>query len=756
MQVNGIKTYIVETDNTETDFTSPVSDPKANSVDSTLEDAFGDFGTEGTSSSNPMDEYIITDPTAAPTDSAAALLSDFPPSLEELVAANEQVFRYLDVVKQRYETTKQDLITLRDNYLAALPYVSAGEAQILRDKIELVNAAIMKCDQEIAKCRNKKDYLETNVWPLEQSSGLDLDGDGYIGKAGDPGTLGVIYDEDGVAHYIDPATGNVVRNPMLDPEYEAQITSNDAFTMIDAADAIGNPLENPEDVTQADIYLKLNDISKKSGDYNAFDFGIPEYIWVEREDGSYEPAYDYESEDHTYKFDANLWTCDENGLRQRVPEDRSGYVQVRVHEVKVYSEKVMTGDDGVDLYNTYIEFLDADGVKIARIRLEGDFMSGPAAAVTSMGEYVAASTLGISFNSDRRASPVIFDASRYVSTGRHIIDNLASKLGVTEPDNTRGAAAFNENINAFSGDSFDTEYFVANEGSWGGGTWNTVSHSWDYSGGYDAYVPDLPGENDTLQAFQTGIIFEGRGTITGSQYNDIFIVPDVNELSDYAKEHMPPNAEPYRSGDALYSTVIYGGGGNNIVKGGKGDLFARDISFAWVDASHNDTVAISVIEESVINDNHTETTDGTHTDSKRDPKNFVRIEGAGHSILWDFGEQQESYNAGYVEGLHNDFYCLSGQINVGVVGDPDVVGYERLGTANQAEDANGRNMAFEDRKAAIEEALVGYGLEDEEFDAPTKWLEDYGYSAEQDAEMDEFFSSMFSDLSEFQVEMLEE
>lgn len=755
MQVNGVKTFKVETVDPATDSTTPAHDPTADSVGSSLDDAFGDYGVDGTSSSSPMDEYIITDPTAAPADSGSALLSDYPPTLEEIVASNEQVMRYLDIVKARYETTKQDLLTLRDNYLTALPHVSAYEAGLLRDKIELVNAALIKCDQEINKCTNQMDQ-NSRIYNQELACGKDLNGDGYIGRPGAPGTLGVIYDEDGKVHYIDPATGNVVRNPMLDPDYEAKITSTDAYTMIDAADAIGAPLDNPDSVTQADIYLQLNDMSKTSGDYNALkDVGIPEFIWVEREDGSYEPAYDYESDDHTYKFNADLWTSDENGLRQNVPTNKTEYVQVRVHEVKVYSQKVMTGEDGVDLYNTYVEFLDADGVKIARIRFEGNFMSGPAATMTSMGEFVADSTLGMSFNSDFRASPVIFDASQYVSTGRHIVDNLASKLGVTEPDDTRGATAFNENIGAFSGDTITTEYWVPRSGSGGGGEWETETHPYDYASGYDSYVPDLPGENDTLQSIQTGIIFEGRGTITGTQYNDIMIISDVNELSDYAKEHMPPNAEPIRSGDALYSTVVYGGGGNNVVIGGKGDLYARDVSFAWVEASHNDRVAISVIEESVINDNYTPRAGETLQDSTRDPKNFVWIDGAGESTLWDFGEGQESSNAGYYEGLRNDYYRLSGNISAGRVGDQDIEGYERLGTANQAPDAPGRNLAFDDRTAAIEEALLGYGLEDMEFDAPTNWMESYGYSAEQEAEMDQFFSDMFGDMSEFQIEMLE-
>lgn len=758
MQINGIKTFkIDEVDPTGgTDGTGgTITDPTADTVESDLNDIFGDTTTDETPSTSG-DGWIIDDPTA-PADGAEAMtldkLADYPPDLDYILAQNESAIRYLNIIKQRYETTKEGLVTLRDNYTAALSSVTSSEASILQRKIELVNAAIAKCDQQIEKCNGMMDE-GSRIYVQEGQVCKDLNGDGWIMRPGGDNSVRVVYDEDKKAYYMDK-DGNRIENPFTDPDYVANIINGDAMTQIDAADGIGT---DSEDAIQTDFYFKLNELQQTySGENNKFgtpiNIGVPEYIWVPRDGKSWDPLIDDDAADLKYKVDPSLWS---NGV-QNAPEDKNGFVQVRVAEVCVESDEVMTTTDGDKLSNTVISFKDAEGTTIVSFRIEGYFGSGPASAMTGEGDYVAASSVGISFYNSNRSSPVIFDASKYESTGRHILDSFASTMGISDSEEL----SYQENEAAFEGESFTTQYSnITGSGTGSVGNWTPVEHNYDYANYHDRYMPEQPGATDSLERFTTGVFVTGlRGSFTGSKNNDIFDIPDVDFTTDYIDEHRPDDADPIRKGDAFYSTVIDGKGGNDVVKAGKGDLYARRVSFAWVDAGRDDSVLISVPTATYTS--RGEGSEGIDADDtiNADPKNFVRVHGAGETGLYDEGEKRDSKNVGgFDDGYdHDDYYELSGDIVVSNPADMDIVGSGEMGDGSQAGQFGAEWIRVKDEyQTPLENAINGIGEEEvNPFDAPTVWNNEYGYAAEQDSLMDDFFNEMFGDMNEFSVEMEE-
>jgi len=800
MQINGIKSFKVEDVDPGTD--STVTDTTAEDVSTSLDDAFGDpTGTEGTTtSSSPLDEYVINDPTATPSSgSVADGLENYPPTIEDIIAADERVLRHLDLLKERYQNTKLDLEALLQNFMDALPYVSASEAADLHRAIDNLNLAIPKCDEQVTKINN----LITNnerIYEQELAAGKDLNGDGYIGDPTSPTAIGVLYDDEGKIHYIDPATGKAIRAPICDPNYSAKVT-NDALVMTDATSALGSLASNPNEL--ADIYLKLKDgVIQPGADYgNEFNtpinINVPEYLWVKKDPETGWAKENLEAVETSYVTDASLWSG-EGGLTQSVPADKSKYVQLLVAEVLVTSkESRFTDSRGNPLYDTCIELKDSEGIIITSIRITGyeTTVEGiPAAALKGdgVGYFVAASSVGISFTGDQRASPIKFDASNYKSTCRHVIntpDNpnaLEDLLGTTSPNggDPRCDNAYNNTLAAFQNDAdgsgnFTTHYndvtgttpsatdcafpelvHDVNDGSYGD------SSIPDYGTYQDRYFPDtkLTGDQDSLAMFQTGVFVSGlRGVLYGSNNgNDMFIIPGVNELSAYAEEHKLPDSEKTHKEDAFYTTVVYGGNGSNLIRAGKdkeyqGDLYADGISWGYIEATGDSTVQIKVTDEPT--NEFTPEVIGSDTivgeDPKRDPFNFVCIDGARDSVLYDFGEAYTSKNAGYEKSLDNDYFRLSGRIKVSKPGDKDFVEYERFNSTNLDEsNVEAVTNMYGDLENLIWEDIAGIGAGDDEFDAGTKWIDlTGGPAAEQDALMDGFFEETFGDLNEFAVEM---
>lgn len=793
MQINGIKSFKIDevgpsADSAAADSTAEVSD--------TLDDVFSDptETEETTSSTSPLDEYVINDPTAS-SGTPADRLANFPPKVEDIIAANEGVLRHLDLLKARYENTKVDLEALLKNYTDALPYVSATEAADLQRRIGYIQLAIPKCDEQKAKVDN----LITNEERIEEQElavGMDLNGNGLIGK-----DIGVIYDEDGKIHYVDPTTGKAIRAPITDPEYAAKVT-NDTLEKTDAATVLGDSTDTDG---EADIYLKLKDGVIESGkiydnDFNApICINVPEFLWVKKDQVTGWGKEDFEANIAKYVNDPSLWSCEDGaGLTQKVPDDKSNYVQIRVAKVEVSSKQSRYTDTESPpnpLYDTYIKIMDADETTITSIRITGYKTSAnipAAAAIAEGGNFVAASSVGIAFTDDQRLNPLELDATGYKSTCRHVINTpenlnaLEELLGTSCPsDDPKCKRAYDNTLAAFQNDPDDvngdfTTYYNTTKN--GDGTedaskteadWQPLIHKDEDSnvmgpaapyGLYqDRYIPTsiTAGKEDSLATIPTGIFTHLSGIIRGTDYNDMFIVPGVNELSAYAEEHKLPDSEKIRKGDASYSTVIYGGTGNNLVRAGKdkeyqGDLYADGVGWACIDATGDSTIQLKVTDEP-IGDDADPAPGEEREDPKRDPFNFVQITGAHDSVLYDLGETGTSNNAGYEPSLDNDYYSLSGNKFVSNIKDEDIVGHESFSSTNlDTSDANAVRTMYDAIATKISEDIAGIGAEDEEFDAGTKWVEQFGKDSEfgkLDAEMDSFFSEAFGDLGEFAIEM---
>lgn len=745
MQVNGIKSFKIET-------VDPVdggagSDPTATDVGTDLDEIFGDPTGSATSTT---DDWIVT---SDATDSAMVTLSDYPPSLDYILAQNEAAVRYLDVIKERYINTKEGLIALRDNYQRSIGSVTSEEAGMLARKIELVDRAIMKCDQEIAACARMIGEAG-NQYDQEMSAGKDLNGDGWIGRPGSTNALKVIY-QDGKPYFMD-SNGNMVTNPFMDPDYEATVLSDDAVTLLDPEDTVNGPIGlGTEGASETDLYFRLNDLQRNyESETNKFgtpiNIGVPEYIWVPREGDSWNPALDDEADDLKYKFDADLW---EGGV-QKVPANKSEYVQVRVAEVVVSSEEVpgITASDGGKIYNTIVELKDNEGTTLASFRIEGLFGEGPASTSTTSGSYIAASSVGIGFYGANRSSPVIFDASGYQSTTRHIVSDLSSKLDIPN----QSEAAFQENMAMFEGAEFTTTYWqVEGEGTSSTGDWADSVHTLDYGDGYsDAYISENTEttETDSFDCFQTGVFVTGlRGSFTGSNSNDVFDIPDVNFTNDYIEEHTPDGAEPIRTDDPLYTSTVDGKGGSNIVRAGKGNLLADDVSFVWAEATRNDEVLVRE-SRNYRSYRSADSTDPTASAKiLADNKNYFNVGNAGNASLFNGSSETGKSDdvGGFYEGYANDYY--EGFSAAADIEDEDIRG-RKPSQCGKDEDFTPVWNEFDD---PLQDSILGYGASDEEFDAPTQWQTEYGYAAEQDAEMDTFFSDMFGDLNEFDIEMTE-
>lgn len=742
MQINGIKTFKIET--VDPSAGSAGSDPAATDVSTDLDEIFGDptGSTTGTT-----DEWMVTSDV---TDSAMSTLSDYPPTLDYVLAQNEAAVRYLDVIKERYITTKEGLIALRDNYQSNVGRVTSEEAVLLAKKIELVNRAIMKCEQEIEACARMIGEVG-NTYEQEMSAGKDLNGDGWIGRPGSNNALKVIYN-DGKPYFMD-SNGNMVTNPFMDPDYEAEVLTGDAVSLLDPEDTVNGPIGyGAEDATEADLYFRLNEPQRNyEGKFNTpINIGVVEYIWVPREGDSWNPALDDDADTLKYKFDADLW---EGGV-QKVPENKGDYVQVRVAEVVVSSEEVpgITASDGGKIYNTIVEFKDAEGTVLVSLRIEGRFMDGPMATSTTSGSYWAASSAGIGFYGANRASPIIFDASGYHSTTRHIVSDLSSKLDIPN----QSEAAFQENMALFEGADFTTTYWqIEGDKTSATGDWADSVHSLDYGDGYsDTYIAEgtETTETDSFECFQTGVFVTGlRGSFTGSNANDVFDIPDVNFTNDYIEEHTPEGAEPIRPDDPLYTSTVDGNGGSNIVRSGKGSLLADEVSFVWADATRNDEV---IIRESYKYLSHREAAGSSPEVASKilaDSKNYFNAGNAGNATLYNgSAEKEKSEDVGaFWDGYANDYY--EGFTAAADREDDDIQGV-RPSQAGGDDEFNG---AWNDFDQGLQDAILGYGASDEEFDAPTQWQSEYGYAAEQDAEMDTFFGDMFGDLNEFDIEMTE-
>lgn len=569
-----------------------------NPVEDYFDNAFGN-GASGTTpgstvgNPDPIDDYTFGDIQAgqAVADDGAdtsAWLSNFPPSLEEIVAGNENAVAYLDLVMQRYEQAKSDLRRLRDTYNQALASgtLSITQAESLNSRLGLITQALARCDSEIQKVTQQSGRQEI-LYIDELQSMQDLDNNGWVGRARANGSYYVRQNTDGTTTFFDPRTRRAIPNPLMDPEYEPRITDSGSLAIVDNESAHEMPTGETVDLNLRLTPEALSNFSQENIYQAPIDIGIPEYIWVEkRGEGDGEEPFQMQfnseaAEDKMVIYDN--WSS-EGGLHQVIPSDMSRYMQVQVTEVKIRSvDSGLKDAAGNILYDHVVELYNGDYL-ISRMQIEGFNGEGPGSTATQGGgNYVSASTVGFSIHGSQRATPVRIDASDYISTGYHRFSGVAEKLGISAPGNTNGDEKFYNNVN----------FFEAGEYSQNGGIERDRYVQANLPTGPHAVSDPMfmardPSENPELSAHTGIFVRDLRGDITGTNFNDVIMTDGVNELSEYARDHLPEDRREIQKGDAFYSNRIQADRGNNIVVAGRGDNYIFDATLAWIEGGGND------------------------------------------------------------------------------------------------------------------------------------------------------------------------
>ncbi|MFA4874272.1 MAG: hypothetical protein WC956_04155 [bacterium] len=728
----------------------------------------GKAQTTGTDSSSALDDYNLTGTPGAdaPDNSMDAWLSTFPPTLAELIAAKPDIINYLDQAAKKYELAIVDLNTLLKQIDDALASgtLNAAEAQSLTKRRPLAVQSIAKCNEQRVEISKQADKQQA-TWIQEQKSCKDLNNDHWIGRPNVGGSYYVHTNDDGTEVLVDPISKKAVPPPIIDPEYVPELFASDTMEKITKDQAFGTPKDD------AELYLKLKESALQNNNNNfgaPIDIGVPESIWVKRDPEGFadsKAAMDYKDGHQVMQpaeFTAN------GGIKQNVPDDLSQYVQVQVAKVVVKSEEIgsLSGHPEAKLYNTIVEFQDKDHNIIMRIRIDGFEGSGPAATMLDSGKsYVALSSVGfamhgMSLNGEgQRVSPVIVDASKYISTGRHILTDTSALGNMTGPGTDQGDRAFNENIGQFTQKSYVSTKWDATKQEWveeDPKDFDTGEYA--YGSYTDRYLgpEDKPPEGSPLKTYATGIFLTGlRGDIKGSEANDLIMTSGVDEFSQYAKDHMPKNLEEMGYDQPMYNNFVDTKTGNDFVVFGKGNNYIQGASAVWGKGLSDDD------QNFILLRNQPGKTGGVGTSAKSpNVKNFVHVEG-GNTAIYNPDENkiQDTLKKDTTEqitaedpAMHDDYYEIvgGGTARYGNPGDYDV-------TDGSPEAHSGSDLEFD-----IDNGIMGPWT-----DAHKEWEDEFTKvpdldgvleGADLESEMpsstknaedvDAFFGAMFGDYNE--------
>jgi hypothetical protein len=787
MKVNGVKIKINTVEGGAGDGgTDETGDVFGQTEESLIQDYFDKYfeenstdGTESTKSSKPIDGYFkgmnVTgeDPYGTGTYS---WLEDFPPSVDELIASQENAVAYLEDLKNKYDKAMKDLFTLKESYEAALKAggLGAADIQTLNQRLALVETAIGKTEQELANLEKLSTQMD-NLWSQEFVTGKDLNNDNWLGKPFAKDSLLIQQNEDGTITYIDATSKKAVPCPIRDPEYVPQITTDNSLKIIDAKDAANFD----DSITEkdgkyvnkdgrVDLYLQLTEEAISGmGDrrFNvACDLGVPQYLWVERNQNP-DSSEQYNIVDDESAGDsmvmAGTWNTD-GGLHQVPPKDLKKYVQVDVTRIDIRS--VPTGLTDVNnsdkeqnqVYNHYIEFYNGTTL-IGRMRIEGFEDDNPLATQTEIGSYVGASSASFALNGDRRKSEIEVNCGGMISTGRHIMDEATLKEIVgDEPNSEQGKRAYHETFDCFTEKNYVTQYFDGDTGTWVDNIDNDFTNLYDSSDPYgDCFVPSdkHPGENDTALEFRTGIFIDGlRGSVQGTGYNDIIVTPGVNEQNDWQKEHTVKKAEDIKKGDTFYQNIVEAQGGNNVVVAGKGDNIITDASFVKIDAGSQDDNIITTPEILDLGL-------GEHEIRGRNPKNYLNVTGGATTLIdlpsefdssvyssedtSDEGKKSvEKWDKSYVDDFINVTSASVGfsskPLEGEYVGSAKESALHKMNKDQAMRDANDAKNAILDELEKLPDA--------DEATVDATWQEVMDQKTSLDDEMNGFFNEMFGEL----------
>jgi len=379
--------------------------------------------------------------------------------------------------------------------------------------------------------------------------------------------------------------------------------------------------------------------------------------------------------------------------------------------------------------------------------------------------YIAASSVSMAVTGLERGSPIQIDASQMVSTCRKVYDgtgedSLESQLGISKPDDERGAYAYDESVGNLTDKNHRRKIWSADVQDWVDDPvdpgFETDDHAYgSYSERYISSA-NQPSDGSSFTTNNSGLaIAKVRGDIIGTQYNDIIMTMGVNELSDYAKEHTPDDQKGIAKDDAFYSNFVSGGNGNDVVIAGRGDNYIRDAAFVWINdcgAQDENFIALPDMPISGV---------GT-TNQKVAPnqKNFVHVNG-GKSKIYNPIEFDVKNHTGETPteaqendgSYHDDYYeIISGSAEYANPDDEGVVDNPSHSTGTTTFDRSFIETAMGDPYDSWYDQLIK--LRDIPEDWQTMDFSDVlGAESELADEMNSFFDAWFGEAAQFAGEV---
>jgi len=734
----------------EDSFESPLDDPSSTESD----------GSNGTGS--PLDDYTMGEIeggsyVSTPGAEGAEWLTDFPPTVEEVIMNNENAINYMDILERKYLTANEDLAELKKSYEDALASgtLTTVEAQGMSSKIALINEAMSKAEAQLDKCRELA-TTRAGEFIDEMRACKDLNNDGWIGRPYQSGSVYQHENADGSITYLD-SEGKPTTLPIMDPDYQASVVNDDSLQVLDPSQAMQHKYGST-----TDLVLGLTKSALTGNDHRfgcPIEVNIPRYFWVKR-DPEKTMGKDYLVNCPEDSIDMKMELYDEwDGTTQLTPPDLSEYMQVSVTDVIVESVELpahVGSDPEAKVYDQYIIFKNGTDT-ISRIQITGFRTADPMPVATPLSNdvnFVAASSVGLGLVGDNQN--VRIDCGSMKSTARHVYSNMASDLGITHAANTDSERAFDENIGFFSQKDWRTTYWDPVDEEWKNGhdpTFNEGTYQYgDYSDRYVS-INDRPPDEEQYSAYQTGVFISGvRGDITGTEYNDVIETCGANDMSDYERERLPDDQKVRRPGDPFYANRVVSGGGNDVVVAGQGDNFIDGATFVWI---RNNTYE----DNNYINFPLVDQVTGYDAERVGNQKCYLHVEG-GTNYVYNPQEASDSLEAELL-GLDTD-----GDDEADPEGMADAIDeglnhddyYERTGSAEVLfANAQDKNIEFTHNEsyAGHDDKLLGQTWSDEEI-YQAAW-EQALYSTpgegDYDGEAQEYFDELLPSQSEIDEEM---
>ncbi|MBI5299628.1 MAG: hypothetical protein HY877_04970 [Deltaproteobacteria bacterium] len=546
-------------------------------------------------------------------------------TLDEWLMEHPEGRMFLDQFITKMKTVRDKFLIPRKEQLEKALIqrgLSVSEAAAIQAKIDDLTKTIAKVNGEIGKAEalregDKATYQnELYSWPMQ-----DLNGDGYIGDPNDPENSFIVakHPVTGQEVILNAKTKQPAVDPYLDMRYEPALIDEKNVSLISRAQADQNPGKADK---KFDVAMKIKTPPAQGFADSTFgaqiDMVASEGFWVEKDPATGKPILLNEpkkGESSRYKLKAFTTVTREDGKKmvgQETPtaEERGKYVFVRASSIKVSSEPITYNGKELDAGHVYIEYKNKDDETIAIIRVEGTTTdTGSPLAVTDT-NYIAATSVGVSLTSGKtaddkfikhsnRISPIEIDASDL---------SLTSKILQALPGNTQEIEAFYKAL-GIPPEAYDhnTGEFLGDPGAEGenlqrsraagnftlsGGFLSPTGNDPSLAGkfGYNAerqtvasrgvYLPNDSTNNPQFRESITGVAIIGfRGSITGTQNNDIIVVPPPDEKQ--IRELLPIGAKEITPDNPAYGTYVDAGSGRNFVYSGGGDIAVKSASFFW-------------------------------------------------------------------------------------------------------------------------------------------------------------------------------